>query len=495
MQPTAADQSFHWPYWLLYFGQFKSYFLLFVAATAATAIATPIYILIAQRLGWLDRPVGRKRHERATATMGGLVVFATVFAGAIVAMRLNNLVGQMLRANAVYIYGLISCTGCMLLLGIVDDRHGIRPRVKLLVQTVVAIWAIYLGFRVEAITVPGYESVRLPEVVGIILSLLWIVGITNAINLSDGLDGLAAGICFLAATVNAVVAIYLGNHYMTVMMVLLAGSLLGFLRWNFHPARVFLGDTGSLALGMYLALASLHSAQKAHTVVLILIPLFALGYPIFDTLLAVARRMVRGQPLFASDRDHIHHRLLDRGGSPSTAAVSIYIASFLVSLLCIAAVTANYFVLGLGVAGVLVMALFSARVLGYLEWGGWSARWLGREETKVLHAAAALARLKVQQAEDAPQLVRAVAVLAAEIGCREIVVCHGQNEERWTDPYGRPAGKTTELHQLEVPLNDSLRIRYVFDADVDLDQERQQLIEELSRLLADRLALGAQGPA
>jgi UDP-GlcNAc:undecaprenyl-phosphate/decaprenyl-phosphate GlcNAc-1-phosphate transferase len=471
----------------LYFAQFKSYFLLFIAAIAATAIATPLYILVAQRLGWLDRPVGRKRHERATATMGGLVVFATVFAGALVAMRLDNLVGQMLRAKAVYIYGLMTCTGCMLLLGMVDDRHGLRPRVKLLVQTVVAIAAIFLGFRVEAITVPGYESVRLPDVVGVVVSLLWIVGITNAINLSDGLDGLAAGICFLAATVNAIVAIYLGNHYMTVMMVLLAGSLLSFLRWNFHPARVFLGDTGSLALGMYLALASLHSAQKAHTVVLILIPLFALGYPIFDTLLAVARRMVRGQPLFASDRDHIHHRLLDRGGSPSTAAVSIYIASFLVSLLCIAAVTANYFVLGLGVAGVLVMAMFSARVLGYLEWGGWTARWSGREETKVLHAAAALARLKIQQAEGARELARAIAIFAAEIGFREVVVCHGDGEERWTDPFSDPGDKPDALHQLEVPMSEDLRFRYMFDSDVDLDPERQQLIEELSRLLANRL--------
>jgi UDP-GlcNAc:undecaprenyl-phosphate/decaprenyl-phosphate GlcNAc-1-phosphate transferase len=487
LQPAAADLSLHWPQWLLYFAQFKSYFLLFLAATAATVIATPVYILIAQRLGWVDQPVGRKRHERATATMGGLVVFATVFAGALVAIRLDNLVGQMLRAKASYIYGLISCTGCMLLLGVIDDRYAVRPRVKLLVQTVVAIGAIYLGFRVEAITVPGYDSVRLPDVVGVLLSLLWIVGITNAINLSDGLDGLAAGICLLASTVNAVVAIYLGNHYMTVMMVLLAGSLLGFLRWNFHPARVFLGDTGSLALGMYLALASLHSAQKAHTVVLILIPLFALGYPIFDTLLAVARRMVRGQPLFASDRDHIHHRLLDRGGSPSAAAVSIYMASFIVSLLCIAAMTANYFVLGLGVAGVLVLALFSARVLGYLEWGGWTARWSGREETKVLHAAAALARLKIQQAKDARELARAIAIFAAEVGCREIVISHEHGEGRWTEPDGGQGGKTEGLSQLEMVLSEGLRIRYVFESAAGLDAERQELIEELSGLVGDRL--------
>lgn len=490
MLTTGADQSIHWPEWLAYFAQFKSYFVLFVAAALVTAVATPVYILLAQRLGWVDHPVGRKRHGRRTATMGGLIVFATVFAGAVITMRLDNLVGQMLRAKAVYIYGLIACTACMMLLGVIDDRHAVRPRIKLLVQAVVAIGAIFLGFRVQAITVPWYDSVVLPDVLGVILSMLWIVGITNAINLSDGLDGLAAGICFLASAVNAVVAIYLGNHYMSVMMVLLAGALLGFLRWNFHPARVFLGDTGSLALGMYLALASLHAAQKSHTVVLILIPLFALGYPIFDTLLAIARRMVRGQPLFASDRDHIHHRLLKRGGSPSAVAVVIYVASFLVSLLCLAAVTSNYFVLGIGVAGVLVMVLFSARVLGYLEWGGWTARWSGREETKVLHAAAELARLKLQQAHDRPQLVRGLAVLAQEIGCSRIVLDSGGEVTEWSAPAAPPLGNTLKAAAFEMALSDGAKVQFTLAGADPPDGERSELLEELCWVVGERLRLG-----
>ncbi|HWL94315.1 MAG TPA: MraY family glycosyltransferase, partial [Phycisphaerae bacterium] len=319
-----ATPSAGWPPWLTFLGQFKSYMILFAAAAAATLMATPLYILIAHRLGWVDRPWGRKRHERATATMGGLVIFGAVFAGAFIALSLDNRVGEMLRERRVEIYTLLACTTCMILLGIIDDRHAIAPRVKLLVQSVVAIAAIALGFRVQAITMPFVDSVPVPALVSYALSLLWIVGITNAVNLTDGLDGLAAGICFLAASVNALVAIWLGNYYMSAMMVLLAGALLGFLRYNFHPARVFLGDTGAMGLGMFLALSSLQSAQKSHTAVLILVPLFALGYPIFDTLLAVARRTLRGQPLFTSDRDHIHHRLLDRGRSPSMAAIQIY---------------------------------------------------------------------------------------------------------------------------------------------------------------------------
>lgn len=487
MQPPTTSLASSWPEWLVYFAQFKTYYVLFILAALVSALITPLYVLLANRLGLVDHPFGRKQHERPTATMGGLVVFAVVFVGALVTLRLDNLVGEMLRAKAYFIYGLIACTACMLLLGIVDDRHAIKPRIKLLVQVVVALAAISLGFRIEAVTVPWYDSVSLPPVVGIILSLLWIVGITNAVNLSDGLDGLAAGICLLASAVNAVVAIYLGNHYMTVMMVLLAGALLGFLRWNFHPARVFLGDTGSLALGVYLALASLHSAQKAHTVVLILIPLFALGYPIFDTLLAIARRMARGQPLFASDRDHIHHRLVRRGGSPSAAALLIYVASFLVSLLCIAAMTANYFVLGLGVAGVMLMALFSARVLGYLEWGGWTARWSGREETRILHAAAELSRLKIRQAQGVDELLRALGIVACEIGCREVVVHHGGGEARWTAPHASADGAAADARLYETPLGEGRTIRFAFHSGFSLDSEREQLLAELCHLLGERI--------
>lgn len=476
------------PEWLSYFFQFKSYAALFVAGAIGTAILTPLYILVAQRLGWVDMPGGRKRHDRATATMGGVVVFLVVFTGALVSLQLNNLVGEMLRARAGYVYGLMICTTAMILLGIVDDRFGVSPRVKLLVQGVVALAAVLLGFRVDAMTLPGYDSITLPPILGGLLSLVWIIGITNAINLTDGLDGLAAGICLLASGVNAIVAIWLGNHYMTVMMVLLAGSLLGFLRWNFHPARVFLGDTGSLALGMFLALASLHSAQKAHTVVLILVPLFALGYPIFDTLLAVARRMVRGQPLFASDRDHIHHRLLDRGQTPTRAALQIYVVSLLISFACLAAMTANHFVLGLLVAGVFVMALFAARVLGYLEWGGWTAHWTGRQETRILHAAAQLARLKIEQARTPDEVLRALAVIAPEIGCMEIKLAVGDAVYAWNDAPGPPAAGAAGPAVFEMPLADRARALLSFAQSDSLDVERRGILEELCTLAASRLA-------
>lgn len=469
--PLLAEAEPHWAAGLL---QFKTYFALFIVACICTSIATPIYIAIARRRGWVDHPGGRKAHDRPTVTMGGLVVFAVVFAGAISVSLLNNRVGEMFRAHGRYVQVLLGCTAAMIVLGVIDDRVGVRPRYKLLVQSIVAIAAIALGYQVQAVTLPAIGSIQLGAV-GAILAFVWIVGITNAINLTDGLDGLAAGVGLLAASVNALVAIWLANYYMAVMMCLLAGALLGFLRYNFHPARVFLGDTGALALGMFLALSSLHAAQKAHTVVLILAPVFALGYPILDTLLAVARRMVRGQPLFAGDRDHIHHRLLNRGASPSRAAIQVYAISAVLGALCLAAVAANHLTLGLAIGGALLMAIFGARLLGYLQWGGWAANWRARSETRVLHAAANLARLKINAARgDGDAIIQALGIAAAEMGCRSVTLTVVERMRTWGDVTESDAKIVTVAHE-------NARVNFALSSQT-ASAEVVQLLEELGAL-------------
>lgn len=391
--------------------QYKSYAALFLAAAACTFFATPLYIRLARARLWFDKPGGRKTHDRPMPTMGGLVIFATVFAGILVTLAWGNRVSEMLREHWRYVAGAMGCTLVAIALGVIDDRRGVRPKSKLFVQMVIAIAAYSIGFDIPAITLPVLGSTELGGV-SLALTVLWIVAIINAVNFTDGLDGLATGVCFLAAAVNAGIAVWLGNYYMAVMMLLLAGALLGFLRWNFHPARVFLGDAGSLGLGTFLALCSLHSAQKSHTAVMILVPLCALGYPIFDMLLAVARRAARGQPLWASDRDHIHHRLLARGHSASKTAILIYVASVAFAAVCIFAMTANHLVVGLIVAGLTVLAFICVRVLGYFEWAGLSQR----EETKLLHAAAHLAKLKLADARSLQGIVAAFNVLGAEAG-------------------------------------------------------------------------------
>jgi UDP-GlcNAc:undecaprenyl-phosphate GlcNAc-1-phosphate transferase len=418
------------PEWLAAILRHKTYAALFVGSAVLTFVLTPAYVAAARRLGWLDRPGGRKQHDEPTPTMGGLVVLFVAFVGIAAAMSMGNRVSQMLYAHRDHVLGAAACTVVMMLVGVVDDRRGLSPRIKLLAQTVLALAAFLLGFQVSAVTVPGLGSVALGPF-SLPLSVLWIVGITNAINLTDGLDGLAAGVCLLAAATNAAVAIYLQNYYMAVMMTLLAGALLGFLRWNFHPARVFLGDTGSMGLGMYLALCSLYSAQKSPTIVMILVPLCALGYPIFDTLAAVARRTLRGQPLFASDRDHIHHRLVSAGVAPRGAALRIYAASVVLVGICILLSSANHLAIGLGLAAALALAMFSVRVLGYMEWGDWNEQFRGRQETKRVHAAAALARMKLATAAGPAELVEALGVLAAEIGATAIEIDWNDETHRW----------------------------------------------------------------
>jgi UDP-GlcNAc:undecaprenyl-phosphate GlcNAc-1-phosphate transferase len=471
--------------WLNVLLRHKTYGALFIFALLAAWAATPLYIRFARRLAWLDRPGGRKQHAAAIPTMGGLVVFAAVYAGIAVTLSLGNRVSEMLWEHRVAIGGALACTAAMILVGVIDDRRGLSARVKLLVQLVLALAAFVLGFRVAEITIPWLGSVPLGAF-SIVFSILWIVGITNAINLTDGLDGLAVGIGFLAAAANAVVAIYLQNYYMAVMMLLLAGALLGFLPWNFHPARVFLGDTGSLGLGMFLALCSLHSAQKSHTVVMILVPLCALGYPIFDTLLTVARRTIGGQPLFASDREHIHHRLADRAYGPSGAAWRIYAVSLLLIVVCVLLSSVHHLAVGLGLAAVLVLAVFSVRVLGYLEWGGWLEQFRGRDEMRILHSAAALARLKIAAAKDLDELLAALGLFAAEIGVIAIELDHANHTHRWSR-FDAATPRPT------IPLNvGNLTARLEIDPSravpSPVDPRSQPLWDELCRLADRRLA-------
>ncbi|MFQ5412787.1 MAG: hypothetical protein ACE5EC_10845, partial [Phycisphaerae bacterium] len=168
-------------------------------------------------------------------------------------------------------------------------------------------------------------------------------------------------------------------------------------------------------------------------------------------------------------------------------AIQIYIASILVCGVLIAAATANHFVLGLGITGVAVMALFSARVLGYLEWGGWAARWSGRAETKILHAAAELARLKMRRTDDPGELLRSIGIAAAEMGCVRIVLVRGEETIEWGDPERNP-GETPTDAGVELALDDQTLIRFTLTGSEALDDERSHLLEDLARELGDRLA-------
>lgn len=218
------------------------------------------------------------------------------------------------------------------LLGLVDDLVGLRAVVKLVWQVIAASIAIYFGFHINILSNPFNGAINLLPLISIPLSLLWITGVTNAINLIDGLDGLAAGVCAISSGTLFFVALRTHEIGAALLLLALSGAALGFLKYNFFPAKIFLGDSGSYFLGFILACASILGVFKTTLVVALIIPLLILGVPIFDTLFAIGRRVSNGKSPFDADNKHIHHMFLRAGFTQREAVLSIYIACFLLSI-------------------------------------------------------------------------------------------------------------------------------------------------------------------
>ncbi|NIN91565.1 MAG: undecaprenyl/decaprenyl-phosphate alpha-N-acetylglucosaminyl 1-phosphate transferase, partial [Candidatus Aenigmarchaeota archaeon] len=201
-----------------------------------------------------------------------------------------------------------------------------------------AIILFLFGFEIQRISNPFGSAIHLGWL-SLPVTVFWLVGLSNAFNLIDGIDGLASGVAFFATSALLAVALFLGNILPSLFTAALAGATLGFLRYNFNPARIFMGDSGSLFLGFTIAAISIHGSEKAHAAVAILIPIVALGLPIMDTFLAIARRVYRGFPIPTADKEHIHHKLIQYGFSHRRAALMLYsfciVLSFLAVLLCI----------------------------------------------------------------------------------------------------------------------------------------------------------------
>ncbi|MEM7610002.1 MAG: MraY family glycosyltransferase, partial [Myxococcota bacterium] len=235
--------------------------------------------------------------------------------------------GQRLFEQPWLVFGLVMGGGAAAILGALDDLRGVRALHKLGTQTAIAGLAYAAGFRIDAVALPWVGAVEL-GVLAIPATMLWFVAVMNAVNLIDGLDGLAAGIAFIACISNFVVG-WMNDALLVVLLsAALAGAVLGFLIYNFNPASIFMGDTGSLFLGFVLAATSLlGSSIKSSTTVSLLVPILALGVPIMDTLFAMVRRWLERRPIFAPDRGHIHHKLLDLGLTHRRAVLTLYAVS------------------------------------------------------------------------------------------------------------------------------------------------------------------------
>ena len=296
--------------------------LAFATSLFASLALTYVVRERATRAGLFDPTDDRKLHTRQIPRVGGIAIFLSVaIALAVLALR-GGFEGVGLASSklAVIVIG----GAATFALGLYDDVRQVRARYKFAAQILIAIAIFAAGVRIDTIALPLIGQISFNPVVGLFFTIFWFVGLTNAFNLIDGLDGLASGAAMFALTTMFVVATINGQAGAALVTLAVAGATLGFLRYNFHPASIFLGDSGSLFLGFMLAGIGAISSQKGSTVVAIAIPLVSLGLPVLDTALAIARRFLRGQPIFSADRGHIHHRLLSLGHSPAKVALLMY---------------------------------------------------------------------------------------------------------------------------------------------------------------------------
>lgn len=285
---------------------------------------TPLVIRLAHKLQLYDCCEIRKVHKQSIPRIGGVVIYVSTIAMVLSMLFIDNRIGQTLTKIRVQVFALLGTGSFIFLTGLVDDVRGLRARYKLAVQLTAAILVYFAGVRIESVDIPGLINLNLGHF-SFLLTTLWIVGITNAMNLIDGLDGLAAGIAAIACGTIAVFSIVGGQIIMSVLMLAVLGSLCGFLIFNFNPARIFMGDCGSMFLGFVLASSSVICTVKSGTVVGLALAVLALGVPIFDMAFAMLRRYLQGRGMMSPDRSHLHHLLLDMGLRQRHVVICMYI--------------------------------------------------------------------------------------------------------------------------------------------------------------------------
>ncbi len=334
-----------------------------LAALAVTLLTTPLVMRVARRAGALDQPGPRRIHTEPVPTLGGIALVVAVVG---VAWAARALPGPARELELWPLLGLSLAAIPLLALGTIDDLRGAPPWVKLVIQAGAALVLSLFGYGVPLLTNPLGGSLA-TGVLNVPLTVAWVLIVINAINLIDGLDGLASGAVLIASMALWWVARTHGDFYVMFVTSLLAGATLGFLRYNFPPARVFMGDTGSHFLGLVLAAASLLESRKGTAAITLLFPLVAMGLPIADSVLAFVRRLARGRPVFRADSEHIHHRLLRLGLSPRNALFVLwYLCAYLgVMAVVLAAVQREYAWM---IMGLLALGLvFAFEVMEFID--------------------------------------------------------------------------------------------------------------------------------
>jgi UDP-GlcNAc:undecaprenyl-phosphate GlcNAc-1-phosphate transferase len=362
-----------------------AYIWVFLACAVTTFVATPIVRRLALRFGAIDQPSDRKVHPKATPTMGGIAMYVGVLAG-LGLSRVLPFFSDMNHGSAEPLAALVTCTA-IVGLGVIDDKRGVSALGKLTAQVLIGGVLVLLGVQILYFWF-GFGPVSVGSDLAVPLTILWLALVVNAVNLVDGLDGLAAGMVAIAAGAFFIYMVRTESLFgdasaAALLSAITVGICVGFLPWNFYPARIFMGDSGAMLLGMLLTIATISGVGRnpfppsggdlAAVVGTVMVPLLVLAIPFLDVALAVVRRTWRGKGIGQADKEHIHHRLLDIGHSHRSAVLLMYLWSALISAsaLAIGLIDGR---LAVGAIVLSLVALFAVTALPRL------ARWRGRAE-------------------------------------------------------------------------------------------------------------------
>ena len=487
----------------------RTFLVAFLLAFGVSAVLTPLIRGWATKLGGLDRAgSSRKVHTKPIPRVGGIAVVVGFVVPLLGLFFWENDVSALFFAHPERVLGLFAGGLAIALLGLYDDVHGADARLKFAVQGCVAIAMYPLGFAVHVVANPFGDPVQL-GLLSSPLTVLWIVGIINALNLIDGLDGLAAGVAVIAVMLTFTVALGRLDVLMCLFMASLAGAVLGFLIYNWNPASIFMGDTGSMFLGFVLGVSTVATNQKSSTAVAILVPIVALGLPIADTLLAMLRRAAAGRPIFAADREHIHHRLFDLGLSHRQTVLVLYGVCVLLALVAFSLtyVNSSEVALLLTIAGSL--AFVGLRRLGYLHVSRETFRQslIARERNHELRRALRSVSERLQRAPHLEGLFQAlppvVSALHADAVTVWLAVAPGVSEMR--EMTARPQGASAVITPGPLTLQMPIEVRAARDTGGSLevtwrthagaiDRDYEIFLEGLVRHLETALARIHQHP-
>ena len=330
--------------------------LAFLAAGAVSFASTPLVRMLAEKIGAIDVPRdARRMHKKPIPRLGGLAIFF----GFLFAILLFGRIDHQTR-------GILLGAVIIVVLGVIDDSHPLGPKLKFAVQVAAALMPVLHGVVIERFSNPNIFSdnpyINL-GVLSIPLTIVWIVGITNAVNLIDGLDGLAIGVSSIACFSLFAIAVMVSEPFVAIIMAALAGACIGFMPYYLNPARMFMGDTGATFLGYMLAVVSIQGLFKFYAVVSFAVPFLILGLPIFDTLYAIVRRLRHGQNPMKPDRGHVHHRLIDMGFSQKQSVAILYAMSGILGLSAVVLTTSGELKAMLLLIAVIVAAMIGVRVV------------------------------------------------------------------------------------------------------------------------------------